>query len=145
MSNTCCFCTKVAVDGQKFQRCSGCKRVRYCSRKCQTDYWTIHRIVCSALLAKYKEEKAEKERLSHPDPVRAPPPTTKSTIITVDSTFELGLVEDFENGLVIKKTYSAPHKQEGMVEGEAELPNGSLGDKQTPYSRRFAHCRVPEQ
>ena len=42
-------CQKLAVTGQVFKQCSGCKAVRYCGHKCQKHHWSSHKGLCQAL------------------------------------------------------------------------------------------------
>jgi hypothetical protein len=42
----CVRCLKLAVLGQKFQKCGRCQAVRYCSRACQREAWKEHKAVC---------------------------------------------------------------------------------------------------
>jgi hypothetical protein len=42
----CVRCGKVAAAGAKFQRCGGCRAVRYCSKECQRAHWACHKPVC---------------------------------------------------------------------------------------------------
>eukprot|EP01116_Phalansterium_solitarium_P003835 TRINITY_DN14666_c0_g1_i1.p1 TRINITY_DN14666_c0_g1~~TRINITY_DN14666_c0_g1_i1.p1 ORF type:complete len:222 (-),score=43.73 TRINITY_DN14666_c0_g1_i1:233-898(-) len=43
MERKCARCPK---EGIKFQRCSRCKEVYYCSRDCQQRHWTVHKGEC---------------------------------------------------------------------------------------------------
>ena len=38
-------CPKVETDS-KFQCCSACKAIKYCSKQCQKDHWSTHKITC---------------------------------------------------------------------------------------------------
>jgi hypothetical protein len=49
----CPNCQAVADEKVPFKRCSGCKSVRYCSRPCQEQQWTIHRDTCMTLARGY--------------------------------------------------------------------------------------------
>jgi hypothetical protein len=40
-------CEHCMADGREFKKCSGCKKVRYCSRDCQKDDWAKHKSTCS--------------------------------------------------------------------------------------------------
>jgi hypothetical protein len=40
-ANPCAFCTKAASNF-----CNGCKNIRYCSTSCQTEDWSVHKLVC---------------------------------------------------------------------------------------------------
>ena len=51
-------CQKVAVTGQVFKQCSGCKAVRYCGHKCQKHHWGSHKGLCQAI------QQLEAERIS---------------------------------------------------------------------------------
>ncbi|KAF9527097.1 hypothetical protein CPB83DRAFT_856740 [Crepidotus variabilis] len=37
----------LVVADQKFSRCAGCKKVTYCTQKCQTSDWKVHRPHCT--------------------------------------------------------------------------------------------------
>jgi hypothetical protein len=39
-------CTACSLLGQKFQKCSKCKLVHYCSRECQSRDWCSHKKLC---------------------------------------------------------------------------------------------------
>lgn len=43
-----CACCRKICDSQ---RCSGCSKVRYCSKNCQRKHWRSHKIDCSAAVA----------------------------------------------------------------------------------------------
>lgn len=47
----CCNCQKMETDLNKFQRCSQCKRRKYCSRECQKSHWVMHGEQCVQLAA----------------------------------------------------------------------------------------------
>jgi hypothetical protein len=45
----CCGCGAVAGAAPrrgKFQRCAGCRLVRYCSAECQKAHWRLHKVLC---------------------------------------------------------------------------------------------------
>lgn len=44
----CASCFEVIAGGGGGSRCSGCKRIWYCSRKCQQADWREHRPECKA-------------------------------------------------------------------------------------------------
>mmetsp|Transcript_29759 Transcript_29759/g.51374 ORF Transcript_29759/g.51374 Transcript_29759/m.51374 type:complete len:418 (+) Transcript_29759:65-1318(+) len=44
---TCLNCSALETPGNKFQQCSRCKCVRYCSPKCQKEHWKLHKSICS--------------------------------------------------------------------------------------------------
>ena len=44
--NVCGNCMK---QGEEFQRCIGCKFVRYCSKKCQVTDWPSHKQLCQSI------------------------------------------------------------------------------------------------
>lgn len=50
LANTICRkCRKSPTGTQKFQRCSGCKQVQYCSKDCQRGDWKQHKKFCQLL------------------------------------------------------------------------------------------------
>ena len=63
-SHGCKSCAK--MEGvAPFKQCSGCKAIRYCSRKCQQKHWKNHRILCQAISSlaeqKYREDREKAE------------------------------------------------------------------------------------
>ena len=44
--NVCGNCMK---QGEEFPRCTGCKFVRYCSKKCQVTDWPSHKQLCKSI------------------------------------------------------------------------------------------------
>ena len=36
-------------QGEEFPRCTGCKFVRYCSKKCQVTDWPSHKQLCQSI------------------------------------------------------------------------------------------------
>ena len=58
-NNLCMRCGKKAPEASL---CGGCKRVKYCSRDCQTAHWKEHKPICQAV--KKAEELSEKELLA---------------------------------------------------------------------------------
>ena len=46
----CDNCAKVAGSEQKYNRCSACKNVHYCSRACQKAAWPRHKKTCRKVL-----------------------------------------------------------------------------------------------
>ena len=44
--NVCGNCMK---QGEEFPRCTGCKFVRYCSKKCQVTDWPFHKQLCQSI------------------------------------------------------------------------------------------------
>ena len=61
----CCQCHKRHDPLDRSLKCSGCKRVHYCSRECQKEHWPIHRIQC-------KEKKEETVCVRHAMTVALP-------------------------------------------------------------------------
>ena len=41
-------CSNCVAEGN-FQKCSACKYVRYCSKKCQAEDWPSHKQLCKAI------------------------------------------------------------------------------------------------
>ena len=52
------FCSEVELDDQesqvKFKYCSKCRYVKYCSKKCQLQHWSKHKLECQEM-AEYKK------------------------------------------------------------------------------------------
>lgn len=48
-SNNCWHCGADPIYRKKFQKCSGCYQVRYCSKECQKNDWIAHKIICKRL------------------------------------------------------------------------------------------------
>lgn len=46
ISNNCWHCGAKPKHSQKFQKCSGCFEVRYCSQECQKNDWCAHKKIC---------------------------------------------------------------------------------------------------
>ena len=44
------LCTNMETFVKEFRACSGCRRVRYCSRECQASNWKVHKKACRMLL-----------------------------------------------------------------------------------------------
>ncbi|KAJ3800533.1 putative zf-MYND domain-containing protein [Lentinula aff. detonsa] len=40
------YCSKCKVQSNKRYKCSNCKTVIYCSKKCQEDHWAVHKPIC---------------------------------------------------------------------------------------------------
>jgi hypothetical protein len=50
-TNICAYClkTKPQAGAPKYDKCSKCKQVRYCSQACQTNHWHSHKKICPRL------------------------------------------------------------------------------------------------
>ena len=46
VANDLPVCVKCEAVVQHLSRCSRCRQVVYCSRKCQVDHWPVHKRVC---------------------------------------------------------------------------------------------------
>ena len=57
LSQSCCGCGEVAEN--VFQ-CSRCKASKYCSRKCQVDHWSHHKVLCSSIRKLTRDQSEEK-------------------------------------------------------------------------------------
>ena len=42
-------CSNCLKEGGQFPRCTCCKYVRYCSKKCQVEDWHLHKQLCRAI------------------------------------------------------------------------------------------------
>ncbi|KAJ3862781.1 putative zf-MYND domain-containing protein [Lentinula novae-zelandiae] len=42
----CTKCKRQSGSGDMWMKCSNCRTVAYCSKKCQKDHWTVHRPMC---------------------------------------------------------------------------------------------------
>ena len=42
------YCSFCGNSNSKLSKCSGCKTVHYCGRRCQKNDWKMHKLVCSA-------------------------------------------------------------------------------------------------
>jgi hypothetical protein len=50
----CAFCHKEPEEGVRFEKCSKCQALCYCSKDCQINHWRAgHKVVCSPRPAKY--------------------------------------------------------------------------------------------
>ncbi|KAJ7221290.1 ectomycorrhiza-upregulated zf-MYND domain-containing protein [Mycena pura] len=49
MSEPFCVSCQSERDEGDLKSCSGCSSVRYCSKKCQTEHWKIHKPMCRQL------------------------------------------------------------------------------------------------
>jgi len=62
----CVNCDRPETPDQKLLSCSGCGRVRYCSKKCQLAHWPEHKVLC-----KLNRQAAQSAKTREPDGGRA--------------------------------------------------------------------------
>lgn len=55
-------CSNCGKDDEETQRCTGCRKVYYCSKQCQRTHWEHHKAVCKSI--KKLNSKKEKEKIS---------------------------------------------------------------------------------
>ncbi|KAL0490959.1 tudor domain-containing protein [Acrasis kona] len=53
----CQNCGEKECDTPKLMRCSGCKVTPYCSTKCQSEHWKIHKHICNEIKENIVENK----------------------------------------------------------------------------------------
>ena len=56
---SCCVCGK---SGKSLLKCSVCHQAHYCSKNCQREDWSRHKLICNSY--SYKEVKSEREILT---------------------------------------------------------------------------------
>ncbi|KND00022.1 uncharacterized protein SPPG_04368 [Spizellomyces punctatus DAOM BR117] len=49
----CCAGCGSAEFVRRFQKCGGCKGVKYCSRECQVGHWGVHKVECRRRLSSF--------------------------------------------------------------------------------------------
>lgn len=47
LSSICWHCGAKPKQYEKFKKCSGCLKVRYCSEECQKNDWCAHKKICN--------------------------------------------------------------------------------------------------
>ncbi|KAK7085593.1 Ankyrin repeat and MYND domain-containing protein 2 [Halocaridina rubra] len=59
-------CATCGQESKEARKCSKCKYVQYCNRRCQKLHWVIHKKFCDKLFLEYqkREKQREEERLS---------------------------------------------------------------------------------
>ena len=134
LSNTarCSYCN-LHVQPHYLKKCMGCRSTSYCSKQCQTNHWSEHKLQCKS---------TQREEMSSLDTQGSPSPNTQPSLTAQrkQSPLLTGAVEEDSN---LKPSSS---EKQVTLQNHKELPVDHEEAKQSPtteqakQSESITHC-----